>query len=312
MNKQERLGIPMTLILRSIGTASPEQHGVPGTTVIPPSFFKNGSLVEGKTPRNLVPDLIDTPTTLGVRAVEKALSDAGISADQLTLLIGDGSTTLQPTPGESHRVGGVLGVKIPTYDVMGGEVSFVLHLTDLFTRKTDTLSESTAVLFCSEIPTQRLCGATTKYAFGDGAGACVVTNKRTETGPQQFEVIAARLTPTSVREDLLSLSLFGSLAVAVGHGAWIDQELLRLQHELFEYKPVTVVANCFAESTRATLEKQTNAKVVSCAVPLYRIGASPYFTLAAILPTILKDQVVAVMLAGAQGMMGYVVLRRIS
>lgn len=119
-----------------------------------------------------------SPTDLCLAAATAAIAEAGISAEQLGLVIGDCATPWQTTPSEGQRVADRLGLKIPAYDIGGGGI-VPQHLSSLSRWRIERVPEYT-LLLSGSTPTTRIdfkSGGQERWQFGDAACACVVSTK---------------------------------------------------------------------------------------------------------------------------------------
>lgn len=118
-----------------------------------------------------------TPTSLATLAAKEALSRAGISPEQLGLIIADCATPYQTCPSEAHRIGGALGLKVPAYDVTAGLGAIPLFLDMLCSWKPERVPEY-VLCVSTNTPTQQVrYGSDTLSAlvFGDAASALVIS-----------------------------------------------------------------------------------------------------------------------------------------
>ncbi len=119
-----------------------------------------------------------SPTDICLAAAKIAIAQAGISADQLGLVIGDCSTPWQTTPSEGQRVADRLGLKVPSYDIGGGGL-VPQHLASLSRWRIDRTPEY-ILLVSGSTPTSRINfekGGDERWHFCDAAAACVVSSK---------------------------------------------------------------------------------------------------------------------------------------
>lgn len=117
-----------------------------------------------------------TATDLGVAAAEKALSQAGVKASDIGMVIVNCCSPQQTVPGEAVRVAEGLGIHAEAYDVYTACPAFALHID--FVRNFDeaklpefVLCVSTATLTHHVNYNDRSDGA----IWGDGAAAWVVS-----------------------------------------------------------------------------------------------------------------------------------------
>ena len=119
-----------------------------------------------------------TTTTLAVAAAQEALDRAGITPEQVGLVICNTCTPEQVAPAESQRIAAALGVEAKAYDVVSACPAFALHMDYLANYEEDTLPEyvlciSAAVLTQSVNYNDRSDSA----IWGDGASAWIVSAK---------------------------------------------------------------------------------------------------------------------------------------
>ena len=136
---------------------------------------KNREVLEAR------PVALATPTSLAAVASRQALKQAGITAEQIGLILADTATPYQTCPSEAQRLGSALGVKIPAYDVVVGAASLPLYLEMLSSWKpervpdyvlcvsTNTFSQHVAYGGSSAIPA---------YLYGDAASAFVLSPRQ--------------------------------------------------------------------------------------------------------------------------------------
>ncbi|MEZ4754398.1 MAG: hypothetical protein R3A13_08840 [Bdellovibrionota bacterium] len=117
---------------------------------------------------------ICTPTDLGVKAAEMALENANLSWEDIGLIMGDGATPVQTTPGESQRVGNASGLKIPAYDVFTPSAGFALTCQTLRNWKAERVPKY-ILSVSSHTPTQLVNYAQghERYYYGDAASAVI-------------------------------------------------------------------------------------------------------------------------------------------
>jgi 3-oxoacyl-[acyl-carrier-protein] synthase-3 len=141
------------------------------------STSRNRDILEGRA------RAAASPTALGVQAVQQALTRAGITIEQVGLIVGDSCTPYQTCPAEAHRIGGALGVKVAAYDVVAGPAGLGVHLDMLAAWQPARLPEY-VLCVSTHTPTQQLhfdglaqggSGALAAYLLGDAAAALVVS-----------------------------------------------------------------------------------------------------------------------------------------
>ena len=117
-----------------------------------------------------------SPSDLATKAAEIALARAGITADQVGLILGDACSPLETTPSEAQRLGARLNIKANAYDVLTGGNGLLLHLSMLDGALPDRLPDI-IVCFSANTPTQQVNYRTGHGApfLGDAATAIVVS-----------------------------------------------------------------------------------------------------------------------------------------
>ena len=132
---------------------------------------KNADVLEGRAVATI------SPTALGVAAARQAIERAGISVEQIGLLLGDTATPYQTCPSEAQRVAGALGLKIPAYDVIGGVSSLPLYVEMLSSWKPERVPEY-VLCVSTNTPSQHVAysgSALPAYLYGDAAAAMVIS-----------------------------------------------------------------------------------------------------------------------------------------
>ena len=127
----------------------------------------------------------DSPTSLGLEACKKALSQAGIGIDAVGLLLADTASPRQTCPSEAQRIAGEFGIKIPAYDVVGG-ISTIPHYLSMLSAWREERIPEYVLCVSTNTPSQHVrykddaLGAT---LFGDAAVAIVVSKQRSSRVP---------------------------------------------------------------------------------------------------------------------------------
>lgn len=159
-----------------------------------------------------------SPTTLAVSASRQALERAGITAEQVGLIIADTATAYQTCPSEAQRIGGALGIKIPAYDVLAGSASLPLYVEMLSSWKPERLPDyilcvSTNTL-SQHVPFSG--SALPAHLYGDAAAAIVISPRH----EGKFKIIDSYLErrgflkPSTIVERHVSFSEEGVLPSA--------------------------------------------------------------------------------------------------
>ncbi|RMD83997.1 MAG: ketoacyl-ACP synthase III [Candidatus Dadabacteria bacterium] len=147
-----------------------------------------------------------SPTDLGVEASLQAISRAGISPDQIGMVIANCCTPYQTTPAESQRIAKRLNLKrVMAFDVFTACPVFSLHLNILLSYAKDALPDyvllvSTGTLTHKVDYRDRTAGA----IWGDGAAACVVSKK-----DGLLKVLHADFIADPLRCDLVAVESYG-------------------------------------------------------------------------------------------------------
>ena len=116
-----------------------------------------------------------SPTALGVEAVNRALREAGLSIEQVGLIIADTATPYQTCPSEAQRIAGALGVKVPAYDIVAGAQFLPLYASTLKAWRLDRFPDY-VVCVSTNVLSQHVCYESEAVAgslVGDAAVAFV-------------------------------------------------------------------------------------------------------------------------------------------
>lgn len=133
---------------------------------------KNTEVLDGR------PVALATPTTLAVAASRQALERAGITAEQVGLIIADTATPYQTCPSEAQRIGGALKIKIPSYDVVAGSSALPLFFEMLSSWKPERLPDYVLCVSTNTFSQHVAYGsgsAVPAYLYGDAASALVIS-----------------------------------------------------------------------------------------------------------------------------------------
>lgn len=162
-----------------------------------------------------------TPTALAVSAVKQAVERAGISLEQIGLIIADCATPHQTCPSEAQRIGGALGLKVPAYDITAGAGALTLSLALLASWKPERMSE---YVLCVSVntPTELLRfseGGLSAQLLGDAASAVIVSAKH----PGRLQVLRTRLERERGVRSPITVKRF----VTIRHEDLMPQPILR-------------------------------------------------------------------------------------
>ena len=172
---------------------------------------KNAEVLEGR------PQALATPTTLAVAASRQALERAGISVEQVGLILADTATPYQTCPSEAQRIGGALGVKIPSYDVVAGALSLPLYLEMLLSWKPERVPDYVLCVSTNTFSQHIAYGggsALPAYLYGDAASAVVLSPRHSGRLKvvSSYTESAPKHTATSVVERHVSCPLGSALS----------------------------------------------------------------------------------------------------
>ncbi len=120
-----------------------------------------------------------SPTQLGVQAIKEALYSSSTALEDLRLIIGDCSTPLETTPGESQRVAASLGLKSRAFDVCACSCSLTAHL-DALSKWQEELIPDITISLSTNVPTQNIdySQGAEAFLFGDAASALAISTQR--------------------------------------------------------------------------------------------------------------------------------------
>lgn len=147
----------------------------------------------------------ESPTSLGLRAAQTAILQAGIDSSQVGLIVADCLTPWETIPAEATRIGKALSIKVPAYDILG--TGSALFFIDLFGKwKVERLPDYTLVVVVST-PTQRINyrHGVEGFYFGDCAVAFVLSTEE----KKGLRIVDAKYRPGN--QGSLSLDLYGHL-----------------------------------------------------------------------------------------------------
>ncbi len=173
-------------LLSSIGEFENQESQAPHSfgietrySVLPVEYLEQTA---NQNPREALACAICSPSDLGTRAAEQALEFAGISAEQIGLILGAGSTPYQTTPSEAQRIGKQLGLRVPAYDLFCGAADFALCCHVLGNWKTERVPEY-VLWVSSNCPTLKVNyrKGHERFLLGDSAVAVVLSAKH--SGP---------------------------------------------------------------------------------------------------------------------------------
>lgn len=150
-------------------------------------------------------------SALGVKAAEQAIQRAGITKEEIGLVIGDTGTPVETTPSEGQRIACGLDLKIPAYDICSGGAASIIQLATILAWEPSRLPKYTLIV-SSNLATHRINYSSEFEAttFGDGAAAAVVSCEVAG----RLVVEAAEFGVDFKRTQLITSDIHGFLKVA--------------------------------------------------------------------------------------------------
>lgn len=199
---------------------SPDGLGQRRTVLLPQYVAATGN----SDPAAALKNSAETPTDLGARAAEAALSAAGVTADQLGLIIAECGTPHQLIPSEAHRIARRFNVKIPAYDIYGGGASIPLIFSNLLSWKRERLPRYILVV-TTNCPTQRVLftAGDEHRVVGDGAAAFLLSPE--VEGPTALLDAQYQAEPLRYREQFAEM--YGHLKIDSAAETWMSGAILK-------------------------------------------------------------------------------------
>jgi hypothetical protein len=127
-----------------------------------------------------------------VEAATTALSRAGITIEQVGLVVADCATPYQTCPSEAQRIAGSFGVKVPAYDVTLGAAAVPMFFNLLHSWREDRVPDY-VLCVSTNSPSPHIRYGSDRVAasvFGDASCAFVVSRKH--QGPWRLESTQVR------------------------------------------------------------------------------------------------------------------------
>lgn len=184
---------------------------------LPRSYvLETGNVDPSKAPSHS----ISTPTKLGAEAIRNGCAGAGISVENLLLIIGDTSTPLQTTPSEAQRIAGTFSLRIPAYDITALGCALSAQLSSLTKWKPDRIPEYMAI-FSSNTPSLAINyrQGPESLIFGDGASAFILSRVH----PGKLRIVDAYYGVVPLITDYVTIDTYGHIRV----GNLPPQELIQ-------------------------------------------------------------------------------------
>ena len=171
---------------------------------------------------------------LAARAGRDALARAGVSPEELDMIIVATNSPDTIFPGVAPKVQGLLGAtKAGAFDVQAGCTSCVYALTNAVAGVASGLWDKVLVIGAEAL--SRFIDwqdRNTCVLFGDGAGACVIAPQR----PGDGRFLAAALRADGNKHDLITLPAGGSAMPASEESVAGKQHFVHMKgHEVFRF-----------------------------------------------------------------------------
>ncbi len=192
-------------IFKSLGFKNSGVHSISST--IDGSYILSSKNQEPKTALTS----FKGSSALGVQAALQAIERAGISKDDIGLVIGDTATPLETTPSEAQRIACGLDLKVPAFDLATGGASGIAHLATVSAWHRNRLPKYT-LLVSANVATHRVDYSSPFEAttYGDGASAAVVSMEV----PGKLTLEASSFNVDLSRLDLISVDIHGYIQVS--------------------------------------------------------------------------------------------------
>lgn len=135
-----------------------------------------------------------SPTELGEQAIHQALAKAGLTIEDVGLVVADTATPYQTCPSEAQRIVNRFGVKIPAFDVVGGIAAIPLLFATCSKWREDGDGKYIVVV-STNTPSQQInyqMKGEQSGLLGDAAVAFVLSTADVHTGRSVRHVSVAR------------------------------------------------------------------------------------------------------------------------
>lgn len=144
-------------------------------TVLPLDYIRQ---TQNLDPRGAIEAAVYSNAETGQRAGEKALQHAGITADQIGMVIAGGCSPDVVTPAEACTIAARLNIEAPAFDLNSACSSFGAHMHFLSMMDANALPEYVLVVIPeNNTRTINYTDRSTAVLWGDGTFACVVSTK---------------------------------------------------------------------------------------------------------------------------------------
>jgi len=144
-------------------------------TVLPLDYIRQ---TQNLDPRAAIEAAVYSNAETGQRAAKKALQHAGITADQIGMVIAGGCSPDVVTPAEACTIAARLDIEAPAFDLNSACSSFGAHMHFLSMMDANALPEYVLVVIPeNNTRTINYTDRSTAVLWGDGTFACVVSTK---------------------------------------------------------------------------------------------------------------------------------------
>jgi 3-oxoacyl-[acyl-carrier-protein] synthase III len=288
----------------------PHNEGLSCRSTLPVSYLLETGNAD---PRAAKAAALASPTELAHRAALQALTQVGISAEQLGLVIGDCCTPYQVTPAEGQRLADKFGIKVPSYDIFTTTGPIPGHL-DVLASWNELRVPEYALLFSTNTPTQRVNFGKGGEAIslGDGAGALVVSTQH----KGKLALRDVGLFHDSRANGMMSFNAFEHASISAGTEALVYEIALEvgkkaLSTNQLDASKVKFIGPEFTVSGGAKLARELGVSAQNHWSLLAEVGnalgASPVLNLAAHWQEIQKGDLVVCVQVGVGVSYGYAV-----
>jgi hypothetical protein len=153
-------------------------------TVASRSFLREGGIISAAEMKQRFSETVDPLVQMAVDAAKIAIERAGISIDDVGMVLGDTATPIETIPAFAALVAGKLGIKVPAYDVTGITGALPLQIENLRAWRDEAIAPHT-LLVSGNTPTPYLSfaeGDECSWILSDGAGAAIIEKTSDECG----------------------------------------------------------------------------------------------------------------------------------
>ncbi len=221
----------------------------------------------------------ETTSTLATEAATRALASAGISPQQVDLLMVATVTPDRPLPGAASFVQARMGVTCPALDINAACAGFS-YATSLATGMIVSGQSETVLVIGAEVLSRKLdfTDRSTCVLFGDGAGAAVMV-RSDEPG-----IIASSLAADGRLANVLTIPAGGTERPATSQDLAAREDKIRMSSgkEVFKQAVVSMTDACrqlldkagvSADEVDLLIPHQANARIIKAVAD--RLGFGP-------------------------------------